>query len=77
MFSVRQKQLISKKIQEILKETNHPELPDGEISFNLHVEGSEKWSWADIKNNGSVDLNKPPENMISFLHNEMQDREDH
>lgn len=54
MFSVDQKRSISKQVQEILRETGHPELPDGEISFNLHVDGAEKWSWADIQNNGAV-----------------------
>ena len=52
MFSMTQKREIAEKIQQILKETNHPELPEGEISFHLHVDGAE--SWADIKNNGSV-----------------------
>lgn len=54
MFSVSQKRQISDKIQKILRETNHPELPNGEIQFHLHVEGAENWSWADIKNNSSV-----------------------
>lgn len=54
MFSVRQKRMISEAVQKILRETNHPELPEGEIEFNLHVKGAENWSWADIKNNGSV-----------------------
>ena len=54
MFSVRQKREISEAVQEILKKTNHPELPEGEINFMLHVDGAESWSWADIKNNGEV-----------------------
>jgi hypothetical protein len=54
MFSVRQKREIAEKVQQILRETNHPELPKGEIRFQLHVYGAETWSWADIKNNGSV-----------------------
>ena len=33
MFSVRQKREIAEKVQKILRETNHPELPDGEIQF--------------------------------------------
>ena len=53
MFSVRQKREIANKVQEILRATNHPELPQGEISFTLHVDGAEAWSWADIKNNGA------------------------
>lgn len=54
MFSVRQKREIADAVQKILRDTNHPELPKGEIKFLLHVEGAEAWSWADIKNNGSV-----------------------
>ena len=54
MFSVRQKREISAKVQQILRETEHPELPEGEIKFWLHVEGLEDWSWADIRNNGAV-----------------------
>lgn len=67
MFSVRQKREIAEKIQQILRETDHPELPEDEIKFHLHVEGAAKWSWADIKNNGAVDA--PDVNP----HNEMQD----
>lgn len=55
MFSTKQKQEISSAIQEILKATKHPELPEGEVSFLLHVQGGEDWSWADIQNNGSYD----------------------
>lgn len=54
MFSVRQKREISDNIQRIIRETNHPELPKGEISFQLHIDGAENWSWADIKNNGAI-----------------------
>lgn len=54
MFSVRQKREIAEKVQAILRETNHPELPEGEIEFNLKVYGEESWSWAEIRNNGSV-----------------------
>lgn len=54
MFSVRQKREIADAVQKILRATNHPELPQGEIKFHLHVDGAEPWSWADIKNNGSV-----------------------
>jgi hypothetical protein len=54
MFSVRQKREIADAVQKILRDTNHPELPNGEIKFHLHVNGAESWSWADIQNNGSV-----------------------
>lgn len=54
MFSVEQKRQIADAVQRILRETNHPELPAGEILFALHVQGAEPWSWADIRNNGAV-----------------------
>jgi thymidylate synthase len=54
MFSVQQKREISEKVQQVLRETGHPELPEGEIEFHLHVKGTESWSWADIKNNAAV-----------------------
>jgi len=67
MFSVRQKREIADAVQKILRDTGHPELPQEEISFNLHVDGSESWSWADIRNNGAVTtLGENP-------HNEAQD----
>ena len=53
MFSVQQKRDISEAIQNILRDTNHLELPEGEIKFLIHIDGAESWSWADIKNNGS------------------------
>ena len=54
MFSVQQKRDVADKVQTILRETNHPELPKGEIQFQLHVAGAEDWSWADIHNNGAI-----------------------
>ena len=54
MFSVRQKREIAEKVQEVLRETNHPELPTGEIQFLLHVSGATPVSWANIKTNGMV-----------------------
>ena len=54
MFSIQQKRDIAEKVQALLRETRHPELPEGEIQFLLHVDGAEPWSWADICNNGAV-----------------------
>ena len=54
MFSVRQKREIADKIQFILRDTKHPELPEGEIRFYIHIEGAMPDSFADIRNNGSV-----------------------
>jgi len=56
MFSVAQKRAISDAVQMILRGTNHPELPETEIQFVLHVEGAASWSWADIRNNGAVTM---------------------
>lgn len=69
MFSLREKRLIAEKIQILLRETGHPELPTGEINFSLHVDGADpSWSWADIRNNG--DVVKPDINP----HNEAMDK---
>ena len=54
MFSVAQKRALADSVHRLLRETGHPELPKGEIRFHLHVDGKERWSWADIQNNGAV-----------------------
>ena len=54
MFSTEQKRKISDSIQTILRDTNHPELPNTEIEFTIKVKGESSWSWAEIKNNGNV-----------------------
>lgn len=54
MFSVRQKREIAAKVQDVLRATAHPELPESEIQFFLRVEGTEAWSWAEIRNNGAI-----------------------
>jgi len=53
MFSIAEKRSIADQIQKILRDTNHPELPEGEIEFAIHVKGEYHWSYADIKNNGN------------------------
>lgn len=67
MFSVRQKREIAEKVQIILRGTGHPELPDGEIQFQLNVKGETRMSWAVILNNEAV--TSPSVNP----HNEAQD----
>lgn len=54
MFSVDQKRAIADGVQKLLRETNHPELPEGEIAFSLSVNGATGMSWAVIQNNGAV-----------------------
>lgn len=56
MFSTEQKRMIAAAIQKTLRSTDHPELPEGEIQFRIHVEGAEAWSGADIENNGAVKM---------------------
>ena len=70
MFSVRQKREIAEKVEAILRETGHPELPPPVevIKFLLRVEGAESWSWAEIRDNRSV--TNPGVNP----HNERQDQ---
>jgi len=70
MFSLREKRLIAEKIEFILRETGHPELPAGEIHFNLHVDGADpSWSWADIRNNADVtEPNVNPHNEAMDMH---------
>ncbi len=69
MFSIRQKREIADAVHKILRATDHPELPPHpqEIQFELRVMGAAPWSWAVIKNNGSV----PTPGMNPF--NEAQD----
>lgn len=54
MFSVDQKRMISEKIQKVLRDTGHPDLPDTEIQFHMHVGGPEDRSSAVIENNGTT-----------------------
>ena len=56
MFSPDLKRKIATEVQRILRETNHSELPMGEINFILHVDGVAGWSWANIRNNGNHSL---------------------
>lgn len=70
MFSVRQKREIADRVQTLLRDTGHPELPEGEIQFNLHVSGAWPLSWADICNNGAV-----PNPSVN-PHNEQHDNPD-
>jgi len=67
MFSPSLKQKISDEVQKILRETNHDELSDKEISFILHVDGAESWSWANIKNNGADDKEVVPYILVQNL----------
>jgi hypothetical protein len=56
MFSIQEKRDLANKIQELIRATNHPELPSGNIKFRIHIDGAEAWSWADIQDNASVPI---------------------
>ena len=61
MISAELKNKISEYIQQLLVETNHPELPAGDIQFLLHVDGAGAGSWANIRNNDSPGGRVPDE----------------
>jgi len=61
MFSPELKRKISAQIQQLLASLDHFELPEGEIQFLLHVDGTENWSWANIKNNNAINYLIPTE----------------
>lgn len=56
MFSMKEKRQLSDKIQRLIRETNHPELPEAgtEIEFHIRICGRESWSFCDIKNNAAA-----------------------
>jgi hypothetical protein len=63
MFSPQLKKEISDLIQVFLQDTKHPELPLGEISFLLHVDGATDSSWANIRNESDRHI-PAPQNLI-------------
>lgn len=55
MFSTKEKQFIADSIEKILKSLDHPEMPKEKLSFKIHIDGKEDWSWADIEPNWKWD----------------------
>ena len=51
MFSMKEKQFIAAKLEELILSLNHPEMPKSRPLFKLHIDGSEAWSFADIEPN--------------------------
>lgn len=60
MFSMEEKKHIAAVIEKALLDLKHPEMPDKKPSFELHVDGKESWSWADIKPNWTFGPGKQP-----------------
>ncbi len=54
MFSTEEKQKIAAGLEKILLDLNHPEMPQEQPTFRLHVYGSSDMSWADIIPNWEV-----------------------
>lgn len=59
MFSTKQKQEISKKVEEILLLYNHPEMPKERLEFHLKIRGNNPFSWATIEPNHHFENVKP------------------
>jgi len=59
MFSMKEKQEISKAVEKIILGFNHPEMPKEKPMFYLKITGKESWSWADIEPNWTFE-NKAP-----------------
>ncbi len=80
MFSVAEKKMIARKVEELLLELDHPEMPKEKPVFTLHVDGKESWSWADICPNWVFEKGKSmgvnPFNEVSReLHKEAKEEE--
>ena len=59
MFSMKEKVFIAAEVEKILLSLNHPEMPKEKPEFQLHIEGKEAWSWANVEPNHHFE-NKTP-----------------
>lgn len=60
MFSAQQKNKLAQVVEDTIKSFNHPEIDNDNIHFQLHVDGKESWSWADIRENKKDDPKVDP-----------------
>lgn len=51
MFSAKEKAQIAEIIEKTIRELNHPEMDNSNIQFQLHIQGKESWSYANIHEN--------------------------
>ncbi len=57
MFTREEKMFLANKIQELLDDMNHPDLPKKKkIHFHLHINGIHSFSFCDVFNNRNVEL---------------------
>ena len=73
MFSVAEKIEISKKIEKILLDYDHPEMPKERPEFHLKVVGKESWSWAEIDPNWYFENKEPGMNPFNEKSRESHD----
>jgi hypothetical protein len=59
MFSLEEKKYIAAVLEKTILELNHPEMPKEKPVFTLHIQGSEDWSWADIRPNWTFEKEEP------------------
>lgn len=72
MFSVKEKQEIAGKIEELLLSYDHPEMPKEKPVFRLTIYGKESWSWAVINPNWTFNEdNKPGINPFNEISKEL------
>jgi len=74
------KMLIAQVVEELLLSLKHPEMPTERVTFTLHVEGKESWSWADILPNWAFDgrlpkINPWNEKMAEIIKNRKETNE--
>lgn len=59
MFSVSEKMMIAEKIEKILLDLKHPEMPIEKPKFVLCVDGKKIWSYAEITPNWIFEKTPP------------------
>ena len=59
MFSKEEKRKIADGIEKILLDLKHPEMPDKNPMFRIHIDGKESWSWAELEPNWTFKSGKP------------------
>jgi len=60
MFSMKQKQEIAAKVEKVLLDFEHPEMPKKKVNFILDIRGKEGWSYANILPNWMFGEGNPP-----------------
>jgi len=59
MFSKEEKTILAAILEKAILDLKHPEMPDKNPQFTIHIDGKESWSWADIKPNWTFNKDNP------------------